>query len=461
MQFSIIQKSELEGARRLDAEYYQPEYLDLVDNIKRQEFDILESFGCKVVSGPFGSTLRSDAYLERGVPFIRISDLQDFFINNEDLVYISKEDNRRLKQSQVNPFDLVLSKVGNTIGVVSAVPEELGVCNISENNIGIKFKDKNVSHAYKMFLLTFLNSELGYLQVIRNISGNAQPKLNISDITGLLVPIPQVKLLKVIEELIISAKKALDSSKSFYLDAEHLLLEELGLSDFKIPEDLVWEVNYSEIKNAERMDSDYFQPKYKVLLDKTKKHKPIKLGELVSMKKGVEPGSSAYREEGELFVRVSSLSKNGIQEKDQKFLSENLYQKLQKDYQPQVGEILLTKDATPGIAYVLKQPVEGIISGGILRLKLKKDIEPEYLALCLNSIVGRSQAERDAGGSVIQHWKPNQIENLLVPVLPKLKQQRISDLVKKSHEARRKSKQLLEEAKRKVEEMIEKGNKNG
>ena len=37
--FSIIQKSQLEGAHRLDAEYYQPEYLDCKKKI--------ENFGYK------------------------------------------------------------------------------------------------------------------------------------------------------------------------------------------------------------------------------------------------------------------------------------------------------------------------------------------------------------------------------------------------------------------------------
>ena len=40
------------------------------------------------------------------------------------------------------------------------------------------------------------------------------------------------------------------------------------------------------------------------------------------------------------------------------------------------------------------------------------------------------------------------------------KEVKIADLVSKSHEARKKSKELLEEAKRKVEEMIEKGDNN-
>ena len=124
--------------------------------------------------------------------------------------------------------------------------------------------------------------------------------------------------------------------------------------------------------------------------------------------------------------------------------------------EPKIGEVLLTKDATPGIAYAIKESIEGIVSSGILRLKLKdKEIENEYLVLCLNSIIGQMQTDRDGGGSVITHWRPEQIKNVLVPVLSKTTQQKIADLVQKSHEARKKAKELLEEAKQKVEKMIE------
>ncbi len=174
------------------------------------------------------------------------------------------------------------------------------------------------------------------------------------------------------------------------------------------------------------------------------------------MKKGFEPGSEAYQDEGKLFIRVSSLTKQGIIDKDQKYLNDELYQKLKKDFEPKVGEILLTKDATPGIVYTLKNPIEGVISSGILRLKLKDEkVENEYLALCLNSIIGQMQAERDGGGSIITHWKPEQIKNVLIPILPKPTQKKISELVKKSHEARKMAKELLEQAKRKVEEIVE------
>ena len=179
------------------------------------------------------------------------------------------------------------------------------------------------------------------------------------------------------------------------------------------------------------------------------------LGELVTVKKGLEPGADAYEDEGKLFIRVSSISKHELIDKDQKYISQKLYEELKKEYEPKKGEILLTKDASPGVAYALDTNVEGIISSGILRLKLKEEINPDYLALCINSVVGQMQVERDAGGSVIAHWKPEQVKNMLVPILPKATQEKIAELVQESHIARKKAKELLEEAKRKVEELIE------
>ena len=306
-------------------------------------------------------------------------------------------------------------------------------------------------------MATFLNSKIGQSQIKRLTIGISQPHLHLEQIENIRVFLPLENDQKMIEKVYLKSISLIQISNEIYQQAENLLLEELGLRDYKIEDELSCVVNYSDIKTANRVDAEYFQPKYEKLISIIKSQNSNRLGEIVSMKKGIEPGSEVYQEQGKLFMRVSSLSKFGIDKVDQKYLSDDLYQKLKKDFEPQIGEILLTKDATPGIAYVLKEPLESIISGGVLRLKLNQNIELEYLALCMNSLIGQMQAERDAGGSIIVHWKPEQIKNLVIPILPMPTQQKIADLVRKSHEARKKSKELLEEAKRKVEEMIEKG----
>ena len=175
---------------------------------------------------------------------------------------------------------------------------------------------------------------------------------------------------------------------------------------------------------------------------------------LVHIRKSIEVGSSEYLDEGIPFVRVSNLSPFEITE--EKYISETLYQEI-KQHQPKQGEILFSKDATPGIAYYLNETPQPMIpSGGILRLKNKSDkINNEYLTLVLNSILTKEQVSRDVGGSVILHWRPDQVKDMVIPILPEAKQTQIQQKVTESFNLRKQSKHLLECAKRAVEIAIE------
>ena len=434
---SIIQKSQLEGALRLDAEYYQPEYLNLISKIKNQKSKLLAEIG-EIV---YGTTPSGGMFEQSGIPFIRSQNFSNLLIDTSNLVFCSEKFNKQNKKSNIKPGDLLFAAVGATIGELAIVQDEVKEGNINQNIARIRIIDKNIN---PYFVGLFFASKLGQLQIERLVTGNAQFYLNSTQIGSFFIPIIDVKQQNKIAQYFQEIQNQIHISKSFYNQAENLLLEELGLKDFNHKENLSSVVYLSEIKSVNRMDAEYFQLKYEKILSKIKEHKAWKLGDLVSIRKGIEPGSGQYQDEGKLFIRVSSISKDEIIDKDQKYLSDELYQKLKKDYEPKIGEILLTKDATPGIAYVVKENIEGIISGGILRLKLKEGTDAEYVAFCINSIVGRLQSERDAGGSIIAHWKPEQIKNVLIPILPKSTQTKIADLVQKSHESRKKAKQLLE-----------------
>lgn len=138
-----------------------------------------------------------------------------------------------------------------------------------------------------------------------------------------------------------------------------------------------------------------------------------------------------------------------------KYISSGLYTKL-KDYKPQIGELLLTKDGSPGVALSVDQECEGITSGGVVRLKPKNDYIPnEYLALVINSRACRMQVERECSGAIILHWKPGSIRKLMIPILPKPVMEKIAALVKESKYAKRKAEELLDQAKTRVEQLIE------
>jgi len=446
--YSIIKKSQLEGAERLDAEYYQTEYLQMESRLRQTSSERL-----KVVAQVNGGKRLpvGDIFSPGGIPYLRVVDIYGTFIDSDCIKFISEGLHQRLKQYQIKEKDILVTIVGNTVGLVGYNQLQLDKFNFTENCARVRAR--NVLPEY---LLAVLLSKVGQLQVSRERVGTAQPKLSLDRLRNFYIPIAKKELQSVVKDTIHDSLGFYEQSRFLYSQAESLLLEELGLKNFEGERNLYSVVNLSETQKANRIDAEYFQPKYQKILSLIRANGGIPLGELATVKKGFEPGSEAYQEEGKLFIRVSSISKDGITDKDQKYLKDDLYQKLKKDYEPKVGEILLTKDASPGMAYVVKEPVQGIISGGVLRVKLKGDVEPEYLALVINSLVGQLQVERDVGGSIIMHWKPDQVKKLQVPILPKPIQQKIAGLVRKSHESRKKAKELLEEAKRRVEELIEK-----
>ena len=239
---------------------------------------------------------------------------------------------------------------------------------------------------------------------------------------------------------------------------EHLalqvLLSELGFFNKKVP---MSQVSYTEKSISEsflsngRLDAEYYQPKYDYLFNFLEQVPTMRLGELVEIQKSIEPGSDAYQEKGIPFVRVADLSKFGI-EKPSVYLDKTIYN---QTIRPQKDTILLSKDGSVGIAYKVDRPLDIITSGAILHLSLtSQNVLSDYLTLVLNSSVVKMQAERDAGGSVIQHWKPLEIKQVVIPILPMKLQQELSDKVQQSFVLRKEAIDLLEKAKMQVEEAI-------
>ena len=90
-----------------------------------------------------------------------------------------------------------------------------------------------------------------------------------------------------------------------------------------------------------------------------------------------------------------------------------------------------------------------------MTVKDTKEILPDYLTLVLNSSIVQLQAERDCNGAIIQHWKPADIEKVIIPILDMKQQEEISDKVQESFRLRKESKELLDIAVKAVEMAIE------
>ena len=202
-----------------------------------------------------------------------------------------------------------------------------------------------------------------------------------------------------------------------------------------------------------RLDAEYYQPKYDLLFEKLKGFPTATIKEIATIQKSIEPGSDAYQEEGIPFIRVANLSKFGLSNSDVKLDTTQFADTIR----PQNDTILLSKDGSVGIAYKMEETQDVITSSAILHLQLTTpNVLPDYLTLVLNSIVVKLQAERDAGGSIIQHWKPSEIEHVIIPILPMNEQQMIANKIKQSFKMREDAQDLLLQAKCIIETAIEK-----
>ncbi|MDE0012487.1 MAG: restriction endonuclease subunit S [Candidatus Poribacteria bacterium] len=449
MPYSIVNFNEVEfhKDKRLDAEHYHPYHLENLRKFENKSQSLSEFI--MHITG--GATPLGAEYPEEGIPFLRVQNIMPNYISESDIKYLSSSQNQEILRSQLKKDDVLLTITGVSYGKSAVVTDEFIGANINQHSV--KITVKNIS---PYFLSTFLNCKYGYSQSTKHIVGVTRPALDYSAIKSFLIPDLDRNFQEIIASYCCQAEKSREDSKQCYNEAQTLLLTELGLADWQPKHRPHFFKRFSVTERAKRIDADYFQPKYDEIINAIKNYPDgwDNLENLVTFKKCTEVGSGEYLEAGIPFVRVSNLDPFEITK--EKYISEELYAEL-TEHQPKQGEILLSKDATPGIAHYLReQPNKMIPAGGILRLKSKTDkIGNEYLTLLLNSILTQEQINRDVGGSVILHWRPDQVAGTIIPILHQEKQAGIEQKVIESFNGRRRAKDLLEHAKRAVEIAIE------
>ncbi len=457
MQYSIVNYRKITEIQdfRIDAECFKPIHLQTEELIGRLKHQTIKELAISVINFGAYSLCNYIEFLNEGVPFIVTEDIHNNIIDVNNLHFISKEVHKILHKSHCKKNQVLLTMAGAYLGQAAVYYLDFEASS-NQAIAKITLKESLIDPYY---LATFLNCVFGQSQINRFRTGTGQPNLNLGIIQTIAIPLLSDNFQKYIKNIVVEGIHFHNKSNDFYKEAEQFLLSELGLLNWNPKHRLSFVRNFSNTTSADRIDAEYFQPMYDEVLRAISSGGDFSsLGDLVSIKKCVEPGSEAYQDSGVAFLRVSNLSRFGINDDNQKYLSEDLYKQL-KQHQPKKGEILLSKDATPGIAFYLKdEPAKMIPSGGILRLTVKDStkILPEYLTLVLDSILVQKQIERDTGGSIINHWLVDQGKATLIPILPVTKQKQISEKVNDSFCNRNFAKQLLDIAKHGVELAIEK-----
>jgi len=448
MRHAIADLSFVKQFNRYDAQYFDRKY-DFLEKLDKIQSETIEDLA--YISDGNHLTIAGDYLEEGGVRYLRGQDISTaMVIEDRTAVFIPEENYQKLTRSHIHEHDVLVTIVGANTGCIGFVfnpPEKL----TANCKLGIvRANDRTLAP----FIYSFLISRYGQAQIERSIRGGGQTGLILPDLRAIKIPSLSNNFVLLLSDIVLKAHQIREDVKTIYQKAQNSLLSELGLINWRPTHTLSYVRNYSETQNAERMDAEHFQPKFDEILNVITEVKNKPLRDVVTYTKGIEVGSDAYQDEGIPFIRVSDVSYKGI-DRFEKRISPKLYESLNAKYKPQKDDLLMTKDGTIGITFVVDETIPAVLSGAFLKLHPKIPIEKEYLALVLNSLICAQQIEKIAGGALIAHLKPSDAEQILIPILSEDKQKEIAEKALKAKEARRKSRSLLDIAKQGVEKAIE------
>jgi type I restriction enzyme, S subunit len=435
--------------KRIDAHFYSIKYMQYYNKLMKCKIKKISLYNIcsRMNSGPFGSALLASQYVDKGIAFIRPLNCKDYIVDiDNDVVFISKEDSERLKSSKFSSGDLIFTKIGN-IGDVAIIPQKIFECNISGNLMGVKVKN-NIDNYY---VLTFLKSIYGQNQIWQGMMNSAKPKIDMDTLKSIVIPIPSPEIQRYIGDKVRKAEELREEAKRLKKEAEEILINEIGFNNVNkgnakyhwIKEDIV----------DDRIDSDFYDLKYQVLIEIEKKFNCYLMEDIIVDKyTGKTPGKEYDDIKGIPLIVVKNVEENilNLDNIDRRIKDNNSFKKTEEN------DLLITRVGSVGVVSIVEENEKGLfLSDNVICLKLKEGLFNRYIAFYLNSIYGKLMVERWTKGAVQGVINYESINKFKIPIMDNNIMKEIDLKILKWKQLLAISKQLIQEAKQDVEDLIE------
>lgn len=344
LECSEVMLKNIDLGDRYDSEYFTKEYLAIDNNLKHLKTEKLGNLSSVVASAFYPAA--TDLYKFGDTPFIRCVDCisHPIITNSQDDKFEKIPlkfgiDNNGI--SFLNKGDIVITKVGTPC--YASIIEDYNIVALSRTVLGLT----HIQNIDPYYLMIFFRSRYGFEQLYRERELTIQYQLTLSRIKNINVYTPSQEFQRKIRECCARYISNLKFSKKEYIDAQNQLLSYINFHGYKPNNIQVAIKNFtSSYSKSCRLDAEYYQPKYDELFNQLENLKTYKLGDIVNIKKSIEPGSTEYRDVGIPFVRVSDLSEFGISE-THIHLDRIPYSYM--GLQPKKNTILFSKDGSVGI----------------------------------------------------------------------------------------------------------------
>ncbi len=434
--WSEVNYTEAKREGRFGAEFWKPESLEPLR--KDRNWHLI---GDLLTSVQYGIS-REMSEEPVGLPIYRMNEMDGLFLSIPEK-YVT------LKSGEYDAFSLA---VGDVLFNRTNSFKYVGRTGILKEPIRAVFASyliRLVTDTEKLlpeYLTVYLNTPTGIGQVKRR----AMESINQANVSGSeirRVPIPlmpmsfQCAIAKIVDE---AAEKRI-KARELYAQAQTLLLSELGLGDVDLSPTLFYEREYSEAREAARLDAEFFQPKYDraVNMLSTKRYKP--LCDVASIRKGRQ-ASVSDEDEGRPYASIKDISG---------FLIEP------DGYTTDTGLVFLEPGnlalaitgATIGKVGINASPHSIAICGDLLTIG-SDEIPFGFLQAVMGSPMIQCLCEKHTSGATNGHLAPRDVASFPIPILSTSSMMAVHVSVTKAITARDESRHLMDEAKRLVEEAV-------
>lgn len=155
----------------------------------------------RVAMGPFGSDIKTDNFVEQGVPVIRGGNLTDGFVD-ERFVFLTDEKADELRNANAFPGDIVITHRG-TLGQVGLIPKQAAFPRyvVSQSQMLLS---ANTNVVTSRFLFEYLRSPAGQHELLANTSQTGVPAIArpTSSVKAIRIVLPSFSVLQAHERMV-------------------------------------------------------------------------------------------------------------------------------------------------------------------------------------------------------------------------------------------------------------------
>ena len=149
---------------------------------------------CRVAMGPFGSNIKTECFVDVGVPVLNGYNISDFILNEDSFRYVTQEKALELKNSVAKSGDIVITHRG-TLGQVALIPTASRYSEyvISQSQFMLRCNEEIIIPEYLLF---YFHTESGKRRLLANDNTTGVPSIAKPStyIKNIHVPIPPIEL---------------------------------------------------------------------------------------------------------------------------------------------------------------------------------------------------------------------------------------------------------------------------